>query len=92
VFDGIVGAHHGEIAFCQRDDAFVGAGTALVEFTINADNRAEVRVVRTDLPDPIAACIVEASQRWAFPKLMVDKMFHYEFRLPVEGLDRIGEK
>jgi RNA polymerase sigma-70 factor (ECF subfamily) len=92
VFDAIVGAHHGEIAFCQRDEAFVEAGTALVEFTINADNRAEARVVRTDLPDPIAVCIVEASRRWAFPKLMVDKMFHYEFRLPVEGLDRIWEK
>jgi RNA polymerase sigma factor (sigma-70 family) len=92
VFDAIVGAHHGEIAFCQRDEAFAGAGTALVEFAINADNRAEARVVRTDLPEPIAACIVEASQRWIFPKLMVDKMFQYEFRLPVEGLDRIGEK
>jgi RNA polymerase sigma factor (sigma-70 family) len=92
VFDAIVGAHHGEIAFCERDAAFVGVGTALVEFTINADNHAEARVVRTDLPDPIAACIVEASQGWVFPKLMVDKMFHYEFRLPVEGLDQIGAK
>jgi RNA polymerase sigma-70 factor (ECF subfamily) len=92
VFDGIVGAHHGEIAFCQRDEAFVGAGTALIEFTINADNRAEARVLRTDLPSSVAECIVVASQRWLFPKLMVDKMFHYEFRLPVEGLDHIWEK
>jgi RNA polymerase sigma-70 factor (ECF subfamily) len=92
VFDAIVGAHHGEIAFCQRDQAFTGAGTALVEFTINSDNHAEARVVRTDLPEPVAECIVEASQGWPFLKTMVDKMFHYEFKLPVEGFVRVLEK
>jgi RNA polymerase sigma-70 factor (ECF subfamily) len=92
VFDAIVGAHHGEIAVCQRDEAFVGPGTALLEFTIGPDNRAESHVVRSELPDTITDCIVKASGRWMFPKTMVDKMFHYEFRLPVEGLDRLLAK
>ncbi|HVI02521.1 MAG TPA: sigma-70 family RNA polymerase sigma factor [Enhygromyxa sp.] len=92
VFDAIVGAHHSEIAFCQRGEAFVGPGTALIEFTVEEDKLAEPRVLETDLPAEVVDCIVTASLRWTFPKLMDDKMFWYEFKLPVEGLDRVFEK
>jgi hypothetical protein len=92
MFDTIVGAHHGEIAACQRDEAFEGVGTALVEFTINADYYAKTRVARTNLPDSLAECIAEAGQGWLFPKTIVDKTLVYEFELPVKGLDPILEK
>jgi hypothetical protein len=89
IFEAIVGAHHGEVAFCQREHAFEGTGTVLLELTIGADRKAsDSRVVHTDLPEAVVECIVTASQRWAFPADLVDKMFRYDFRLPVEGFDK----
>lgn len=92
IFDFIVSAHHGEVALCQRGDAFTGPGTALIEFTIDGTKIGHAQVVRTDLPEAVVECIIAASLRWPFLKTLSDKMFRYEFQLPVEGLDRILEK
>jgi len=93
IFEGIVGAHHGEIAACQRNQGFAGSGTALLELEIGEDRRtADANVVSTNLPEPVVECIVEASLRWAFPADLAGSVYQYEFELPVAGLERMLEK
>lgn len=91
IFDAIVGAHHGEVAVCEREHGSGETGTAKLELTIGVDRLAEtVRVVATDLSEPVVDCIVAASRLWKFADGSIGKTFAYEFRAPILGLDQIG--
>lgn len=87
IFDSIVGAHHGEVAFCGREHGPDEIGTLELELTVGSERHIEqADIVVSALPKPVVDCIVAATQRWIFPADLAGMMFTYRFRVPVPGL------
>ncbi|HEY0132712.1 MAG TPA: sigma-70 family RNA polymerase sigma factor [Nannocystis sp.] len=92
-FEAIIGAHIGEVRYCEKRgnaDAPDVVGHLRLAFDLEADGRgyAKARAVTTqdtDLPGEVEDCIVVASRRWVFPATHSEKMFTYDFVLPVPG-------
>ena len=92
-FEFIVGAHIGEVRYCEKRgdaDAADVIGHLRLAFEFAADGRGytkarTVTVQDTDLPPEVVECIVVASRRWTFRPEHLDRVYTYDFTLPVPG-------
>jgi hypothetical protein len=86
VFGGIVGAHMGEVRFCESKAEGEVAGEVTVAITIGASGKPESSEAgASTLPTAVVECIVGATKRWQFPTRMAGKRFERAFVLPVPG-------
>lgn len=82
----IVGAHLGEVRFCERKAEGTVAGSVKVALTIGESGTAETVVAEeSSLPPAVVECIVGATKRWQFPGKLAGKRFERDFVLPVPG-------
>ena len=83
-FDYIVGAHIGEVAFCQKLAPSVQGHLILtVTMGAGAGKAATAQVEATDVPDGVSTCIRDASLRWIFPDKLAGQTRQYRFTLPI---------
>jgi RNA polymerase sigma factor (sigma-70 family) len=86
VFGAIVGAHMGEVRFCESKAEGAVAGEVTVAITIGASGLPEsVEAEPSALPAAVVECIVGATKRWQLPTRMTGKRFERAFALPVPG-------
>jgi hypothetical protein len=92
-FEFIIGAHIGEVRYCEKrgdTDAPDVPGHLRLAFEFAADGRGytkarTVTTQETDLPPEVVDCITTASRRWMFRMEHLDKVYTYDFVLPVPG-------
>jgi RNA polymerase sigma factor (sigma-70 family) len=83
-FDAIVGAHVGEVSFCERQSEIAVGGRLPVRASI-ADGGVVSAVVigENDLPSEFVECTVRAMKRWKFPPDTAGSDFEYVFEPPI---------
>jgi RNA polymerase sigma factor (sigma-70 family) len=82
----IIGAHIGEVRFCQSKAEGEVEGEVSIELTIGESGLAESAVPGfSDLPAPVVECITSATRRWKFPGALVGKAWDQQFMLPIRG-------
>jgi len=85
-FGYIVGAHMGEVRFCESKAEGEVAGSVEIVITIGESGAPESSVAEpSTLPAAVVECIVGATKRWKFPTRMAGKRFERAFTLPVPG-------
>jgi RNA polymerase sigma factor (sigma-70 family) len=83
-FDAIVGAHVGEVSFCEQQSEVAVGGRLPVRASI-ADGGIVSAVVVGDneLPSEFVECTVRAMKRWKFPPDTAGRELEYAFELPI---------
>lgn len=82
----IVGAHMGEVRFCESKAESAVAGSVSVTLTIGEAGKPESsQALPSTLPPAVVDCIVAATKRWQFPTALAGKTFERDFVLPVPG-------
>lgn len=87
LFGYIVGAHIGEVRFCESKAEGPVAGSVTVAIAIGESGKPEsAEAEPSELPAAVVECIVTATRRWAFPAQLAGKRFERTFVLPVPGM------
>lgn len=82
----IIGAHMGEVRFCESKATGEVVGAVTVTLTIGESGQPESAEAQpSGLPKAVVDCIVGATKRWQFPKTLAGKSFARDFVLPVPG-------
>lgn len=82
----IVGAHMGEVRFCESKAEGKVEGSVSIALTIGESGLAESAVPgSSDLPAPVVECITNATKRWKFPDSLIGKNWDQRFVLPIGG-------
>lgn len=82
----IVGAHMGEVRFCESKADGEIAGSVTVTLAIGESGKPESSEAQPSaLPQAVVECIVGATKRWQFPTTLAGKTFERDFVLPVPG-------
>lgn len=82
----IVGAHLGEVRFCESKAEGEVVGSVTVTITIGEGGRTDASVAKpSKLPAAVVECIENATKRWMYPAKLAGKSFDREFVLPVPG-------
>jgi len=83
-FDAIVGAHIGEVRYCQRQVEGSAEGMLPMSVTIASEGTVEAASPGVSaLPPRVVDCIARATLRWKFPTTLAGKTMHYSFALPI---------
>lgn len=82
----VIGAHMGEVRFCESRAEGPVTGSVTLTMTMgDAGTLDEVTTQDRTLPEPVVDCIVAATRRWQFPATLSGLRFEREFVLPVPG-------
>lgn len=83
----IVGAHAGEVRFCETESETAIQGIASLTMAFGDNGRvSESSATSTDsVPEPVMACIDAAVKRWAFPRTLRGEHVVHPITLPVPG-------
>ncbi len=83
-FDHVIGAHLGEVNFCQTKSATPVEGPLTFRLTIAADGTVTASsAAATELPGAVVECTVQATKRWRFPPSIGGRTLEYTVPLPV---------
>lgn len=86
-FDAIVGAHVGEVSYCERQSRTAVQGTLPVRASIvDGGVVSGVVVGENALPNEFVECTVRAMKRWKFPPDLAGRELEYVFTPPTRKL------